>query len=69
MQLRRYLDNADLTPPAFAEIIGVPPQTVYRYLSGARLPRRDVMCRIVAATNGRVLPGDFYPEAEACGRC
>lgn len=53
----------------FAERIGVTHQTVYRWRNGkARPTHKDLMAKIVAATGGRVRPGDFYgrpsrPEA------
>ena len=65
MQLRQYLTKRNIAIPAFAERIGVTQQAVHRYLTGERLPRRDVMERIKAATGGAVQPNDFFCSAEA----
>lgn len=42
--------------------------SLYRYLSGDRVPSKDVMGRILAASDGQVDPACFYapkPEAES----
>ena len=65
MELRRYLDNQDLPVAEFAETIGVTVQALYRYINGERIPKREIMDRIVRATCGRVTPSDFYAPAEA----
>jgi len=62
MQLRQYLATRNIPIPAFAASIGVSVQAVHRYLSGERTPRRAVMERIQAATDGEVQPNDFYTE-------
>lgn len=35
-------------------------RSAQRYLSGARMPRPDVMRRIIDVTEGKVGPADFY---------
>ena len=60
MQLRRWLDNRDITVADFAARIGVTAQAVHRYVAGERVPRRDVMERIKRATRGAVQPNDFF---------
>lgn len=65
MQLRAYLNANDLTVLAFAGRLGVSVQTVHRYLTGERVPRRDVMARISCVTKGRVTPNDFFELAKA----
>lgn len=40
--------------------IGVGQAAVNRYIRGERIPRPDVMRRIVETTNGAVGPADFY---------
>lgn len=62
MRLDTYLDQEDLSPVDFASRLGVSRITVDRYLSGKRLPRREVMVSIVKATKGEVGPVDFYPH-------
>lgn len=63
MQLRQYLDKHDTDVAVFAAKIGVTAQTVYRYLTGDRLPHRDVMERICRATKGAVQPNDWFKQA------
>jgi transcriptional regulator with XRE-family HTH domain len=65
MQLRQYLTKRNIPIPAFAERIGVSTQAVHRYLTGERMPRRDVMERIKVETGGAVQPNDFFCPAEA----
>jgi transcriptional regulator with XRE-family HTH domain len=60
MNLRSHLDKQKTSPAAFAEAIGVSVTALYRYIDGSRLPRRDVMARIAAATGGAVQPNDFF---------
>jgi len=60
MRLRAYLDGHDISISAFAEAIGVSVQAVHRYLGGDRIPRPEVMQRIVVQTKGAVRPDDFY---------
>lgn len=45
----------------FARLIGVGSRmAVLRYRRGERIPRPDVMRRIVEVTQGQVGPADFY---------
>ena len=45
----------------FARLIGVGSRmAVMRYRRGERIPRPDVMRRIVEVTEGQVGPADFY---------
>lgn len=62
MQLRQYLDKHRIDVPAFADELGVSAQTVYRYLTGDRLPHRDVMGRICQITKGAVQPNDWFKQ-------
>lgn len=64
MQLRAYLESTGESRETFARRIGIAPAALYRYLAGARIPRQDVMRRIVEATAGAVQPNDFF----ACDR-
>jgi transcriptional regulator with XRE-family HTH domain len=65
MELRQYLCLRDITVTDFAGAIGVSVQSVHRYLNGERIPKREVMARIAAATGGKVTPNDFFASAEA----
>jgi transcriptional regulator with XRE-family HTH domain len=60
MRLRQYLTARKIPIAVFAARIGVSTQAVHRYVSGERLPRRDVMERIQAVTGGAVQPNDFF---------
>jgi transcriptional regulator with XRE-family HTH domain len=60
MDLRRYLDASDISVADFAETLGVTVQAVHRYCNGDRIPKRDVMDRILRATRGAVQPNDFF---------
>ena len=42
--------------------------SVLRYANGERIPRPDVMARIVAETDGEVQPNDFFsPQPPSIG--
>ena len=62
MTLTQYLKQHDLTDEAFAAMIDVERSTVSR-LRGSQIPKRDIMHRIVQATNGAVTANDFYGVA------
>jgi transcriptional regulator with XRE-family HTH domain len=63
MRLAEYLADRDLSDGAFAEMIGVEPQTVHRYKSGKRFPRQRVLSKILEVTNGAVTANDFAGTA------
>ena len=68
MKLRNWLSDNKIAVAEFARRIGVRRSAVYRYLDGDRIPKRDAMRRIVAATQGAVRPDDFLDagsEADA----
>lgn len=69
MRLSDYLEKNRLTQTAFAELIGADQGQIARYVSGERLPRRDLMQKIIDATDGAVTPNDFFqvptPSQEA----
>lgn len=58
--LGRYLEDNRIRPFVFARGIKVSETAVYRYLQGQRIPRRSVMDRILAFTEGNVSPQSFY---------
>jgi transcriptional regulator with XRE-family HTH domain len=62
MKLSSYLDAAKETHEAFAKRIGVSQAAVSRYAAGARLPRPEVLHRIVEATGGKVTANDFLSD-------
>jgi len=63
MNLQTYLDTNAIAPAKFAGSINVTPTALGRYLSGDRIPRPDVLRRIVSETQGKVQPNDFFPFA------
>ena len=65
MDLRSYLAEEGASVPAFAAKIGVTYQALYRYMDGTRFPRRSVVDRIVAETNGRVTVADLFTKTPA----
>jgi transcriptional regulator with XRE-family HTH domain len=60
MKLADYLTTTSTSHAAFASRIGVSQATVSRYAAGNRIPGPSQMARIVEATDGTVLPNDFY---------
>jgi hypothetical protein len=60
MKLSTYLAEKHLSPTEFGRRIGVSSESVRRYRDGGRIPERDVMARIVEATDSLVTPNDFY---------
>lgn len=65
MKLADYLAATEIKDAAFAEMIGVTRQALWRYKSGDRRPEWDVLERIAHETRGRVTPNDFLePQAD-----
>lgn len=60
MKLKDYLTKHGKDCSQFAKEIGVSAQSVYRYVNGERIPDRETMPRILAATNGAVTADSFY---------
>ncbi len=60
MKLRDWLAKERLSPTEFAKRLGRPQATIARYVSGSRIPEQAIMAEIVEATNGEVVPNDFY---------
>jgi predicted transcriptional regulator len=54
MRLSEYLAKNELNPETFAAKVGVHPTTIYRLLSGATIPKRQNLAKIIAATKGEV---------------
>ena len=65
MKLDAYRREKGWSLDRLASVLGIEgknaARTVHRYEAGTRIPRPDQMARIVAATEGKVQPGDFYP--------
>lgn len=54
MRLSEYLAKTSQSPEQFALKVGVHPTTIYRLLSGATIPKRENLKKIIAATEGEV---------------
>ncbi len=65
MKLATYLEETGVKPSAFAERLGVAPSTILRLVSGDRLPGLELAIQIREASDGKVQPDDFLPQAEA----
>jgi len=59
MTLASWLNSSNLTPTAFADLIGVSRQAMWRYCSNERVPRPEILKRIHKATSGKVTANDF----------
>ena len=64
MTLGEYLQLKGMSAVDFARLIRVSKVSVYRYLSG-RLPRQEVMKRILRVTEGRVTADSFFSQQKA----
>jgi transcriptional regulator with XRE-family HTH domain len=60
MTLTEYLSAHKLSPADFAGRMGKPVSTVTRLLNGERKPGSELLQAILDATNGEVLPNDFF---------
>lgn len=61
MTLSEWMTKTGTKPDALAAFLGVHPVTVYRWRSGAKMPKPAQMAGIQSATEGLVGPADFYP--------
>ena len=59
MKLKTYLKRNEIRVVRFAESLSVTKQAVYKWIEGSTFPRRDVLSKILKATNGDVTPIDF----------
>lgn len=64
MKLAAWLEHTGTPDNVFARRIEVSKVTLYRFKTGLRVPDREAMARIVAATDGEVQPNDFYDVGE-----
>ncbi|QQM29326.1 helix-turn-helix transcriptional regulator [Martelella lutilitoris] len=66
MKLKQYLTEKNITPEAFAALIGgVSESGVRKWMYGERVPRQEQMIAIADKTDGLVMPNDFFlPERE-----
>lgn len=62
------MDSAAIDAAELGDRLGVGREAVRKWLRGERIPRPEVMRRIVEVTEGKVGPADFYdltPSAPA----
>lgn len=60
MKLDVWLAQNQMNATQFAALIGCRESTVSMYVSGKRMPRHDLMQRIMAATDNQVTPDDMF---------
>lgn len=60
MKLRDWMTRHNISEARLAGSLGTSQATVNRYARGERIPRPNIMARIIAATDGAVRPADFY---------
>jgi predicted transcriptional regulator len=59
MKLKIWLKTHEVKVIDFAKSINVTKQAVYKWLDSSTFPRRNVLSKILKATNGDVTPVDF----------
>ncbi len=60
MTLREYLKNNKLSVRKFSKITNIPEATITKYKYQERIPRPEIMQRIMLETNSLVQPNDWY---------
>jgi glutamine synthetase len=60
MKLGNFLSESGFSVRDFAKTVNVTEAAMSRYVSGKRLPRTEIMQRIVDASHGEVQPNDFF---------
>jgi hypothetical protein len=62
MKLNEWLTLSGMPAGAFAAKVKVSATSLGRYRRGERVPKTQVMRRIIELTGGAVTPDDFYRE-------
>ena len=60
MRLKAYLKLNKITNKQFSKELGISPVSLSRYISGERIPEKDIVLKILKQTDGSVSPNDFY---------
>jgi transcriptional regulator with XRE-family HTH domain len=60
VKLKNWIDSKKLTGAGFAEMLGVSPAAVSRWLGGSRIPCMAQMQAIEELTKGKVKAQDWY---------
>lgn len=64
MKLHEYLAKKKQKTSDLARHLDLSHTIVLRWVKGTRIPRPENMRKIVAYTNGEVMPNDFYQMEE-----
>jgi glutamine synthetase len=64
MKLGHFLAESGFSVRDFAKTVNVTEAAMSRYVSGKRLPRAEIMQRIVEASHGEVQPNDFFEREQ-----
>jgi len=59
MTLSEYMDKHGMTDQKMSEAIGVSRSAVTQYRLGSRMPRPEIMLKLVDATDNKVSPMDL----------
>jgi transcriptional regulator with XRE-family HTH domain len=59
MTLSEYMDKHQMTDQKMSEIIGVSRSAVTQYRLGSRMPKPEILVRLVDATDAKVSPMDM----------
>lgn len=62
MTLSQFLTHTRQSTASFAALAGLSPGGLGKIRSGERMPGRDAIISIAFASNGAVLPHDWFPE-------
>lgn len=61
MTLNEFLQIEGITPAEFGRMLGLKSRSsVFRYLTGQRVPKPEVMKKIKELTNGKVTANSFH---------
>lgn len=60
MNLTEFLVRKGIAPKEFAEQIGTTDAAVRLYAFHGRVPTPKIMRRVIKATDGQVMPNDFF---------
>ncbi len=60
MKLSSFLEKSGMSYAEFGTVVGASSEAVRLWVLGHRVPNRESMKAVVAATNGAVEPNDFF---------
>jgi transcriptional regulator with XRE-family HTH domain len=59
MTLSEYMDKHQMTDQKMSEIVGVSRSAITQYRLGDRMPKPEILVRLVEATDAKVSPMDM----------